>query len=68
MFQEKTMTVDDMIQLNPIDDDDDDDDDDNENVISLDKIKAELSQPTILDDIDKISHAGANSMSGMAHI
>jgi hypothetical protein len=64
MFQEKTMTVDDMIQLNPVVGDDDD----NENVISLNKIKAELSQPTFLDDIDKLSHAGASNLSGIVHV
>lgn len=48
------MTVDDLIQLNP----DDDDDDDGENVISLNKIKAELSQPAFMDYNDKLSHAG----------
>jgi hypothetical protein len=64
MFQEKTMTVDDIIQLNPVDDDDDD----GENVISLDKIKAELSQPTFLDTTDKLSLAGANNSWVMVHI
>ncbi|XP_021932631.1 WD repeat and HMG-box DNA-binding protein 1 isoform X1 [Zootermopsis nevadensis] len=70
--QEKTMTVDDMIHLNPIDDDDDDD---NENVISLDKIKAELSQPSFFGDNDKLSHAVADDdddveskISGVARI
>jgi hypothetical protein len=53
------MTVDDLIQLNP---DDGDDDDDNENIISLNKIKAELSQPTFMDDIDKLSHAGKKNL------
>lgn len=59
------MTVDDMIHLNPIDDDDDDD---NENVISLDKIKAELSQPSFFGDNDKLSHAGVNSMFRVVYI
>jgi hypothetical protein len=51
------MTVDDLIQLNPGDDDYDD-----ENVISLNKIKAELSQPAFMDDTDKLSHAGKKNL------
>jgi hypothetical protein len=54
------MAVEDLIQLNH--DDDDDDDDDNENVISLNKIKAELSQPSFMDDIDKLNHAGEKNL------
>lgn len=54
------MTVDDLIQLNP--DAEEDDDDDGENVISLNKIKAELSQPAFMDDTDKLSHAGKKNL------
>jgi hypothetical protein len=54
------MTVDDLIQLNPGGDDEDDDND--ENVISLNKIKAELSQPAFMDDTDKLSHAGKKNL------
>ncbi|XP_069678187.1 WD repeat and HMG-box DNA-binding protein 1 [Periplaneta americana] len=54
--QEKLMTVDELIQLNYIDDDDED----GENVISLEKIKAEASQPVFGDDDDKLSHADAD--------
>jgi hypothetical protein len=64
MFQEKTMTVDEMVQQNM----DDDDDDDNENAISLNKIKAELSQPEFVNGVDKMSHAGERNLSAMAHI
>ncbi|PSN43420.1 WD repeat and HMG-box DNA-binding protein 1 [Blattella germanica] len=54
-LHEKSMTVDEMIQLNPLDDEDDED---NENAISLEKIKAELSQPN-LEDLDKLSNEDA---------
>jgi hypothetical protein len=53
------MTVDDLIQLNP---DAEEDDDDGENVISLNKIKAELSQPAFMDDTDKLSYAGKKNL------
>jgi hypothetical protein len=64
VFQEKTVTVHEMIHQNR----DDDDDDDNENAISLNKIKAELSQPAFADGIDKMSPAGERNLFALAHI
>ena len=49
------MTVDELVELSAIDDDDDDED--NENVISLNKIKAELSH-SVLEDVDKLTNDG----------
>jgi hypothetical protein len=57
------VAVDDLIQLNY-----DDDDDDNENVISLNKIKSELSQPTFMDDIEKLNHAGKKNLRKVVNI
>ena len=65
MLQEKAVTVDEMVQQNL---GDDDDDDDNENAVSLNKIKAELSQPTFENGIDKMSHAGELNLSAMVRI
>jgi hypothetical protein len=66
VFQEKALTVDEMVQQNL---DENDDEDDGENVISLNKIKAELLQPAFVNDADKISHAGERNHSAlMIHI
>ena len=65
MLQEKAVTADEMVQQNI---GDNDDDDDNENAVSLNKIKAELSQPAFVNGIDKMSHAGERNQSAMVHI
>ena len=64
MLQEKAVTVDEMVPQNLADDDDDD----NENAVSLNKIKAELSQPALVNGIDKMSHTGERNLSPMIHI
>jgi len=64
MLQEKAVTVDEMVWQNL----GDDDDDDNENAVSVNKIKAELSQPAFVNGIDKMSHAGERNLSAMVHI
>ena len=64
MLQEKAPTVDGMVRQNL----DDNDDDDDENAVSLNKIKAELSQPAFVNGIDKMSHAGERNLTAMVHI
>jgi len=64
MLQEKAVTVDEMVRQ----DLGDDDDDDSQNAVSLNKIKAELSQPSFVNGINKMSHAGERNLSVMVHI